>query len=79
MDSDLSLDFLSVVERAAIACAHTMGQGDGHAADQAAVEAIAGASSRSPSAITMGAVDGAPPASASSTPSIQGERALVRF
>ena len=40
MDSDLSLDFLSVVEQAAIACAHTMGQGDGHAADQAAVEAM---------------------------------------
>ena len=38
MESDLSLDFLSVVEQAAIACAHTMGQGDGHAADQAAVE-----------------------------------------
>ena len=28
MDSDLSLDFLRVVEQAAIACAHTMGQGD---------------------------------------------------
>ena len=40
MDSDLSLDFLSVVEQAAIACAHTMGQGDGHAADQAAVETM---------------------------------------
>ena len=40
MDSDLSLDFLSVVEQAAIACAHTMGQGDGHKADQAAVEAM---------------------------------------
>jgi fructose-1,6-bisphosphatase II len=38
MNSDLSLDFLTVVEQAAIACAHTMGQGDGHAADQAAVE-----------------------------------------
>ena len=40
MDSDLSLDFLSVVEQAAIACAHTMGQGDGEAADQAAVESM---------------------------------------
>ncbi len=40
MDSDLSLDFLSVVEQAAIACAHTMGQGDGHAADRAAVETM---------------------------------------
>jgi hypothetical protein len=28
LDSDLSLDFLRVVEQAAIACAHTMGQGD---------------------------------------------------
>jgi fructose-1,6-bisphosphatase II len=40
MDSDLSLDFLSVVEQAAIACAHTMGQGDRHKSDQAAVEAM---------------------------------------
>ena len=40
MDSDLSLDFLSVVEQAAIACAHTMGQGDGHKSDQAAVVAM---------------------------------------
>ena len=40
MDSDLSLEFLRVVERAAIACAHTMGQGDGHKSDQAAVEAM---------------------------------------
>ena len=30
MDSDLSLDFLTVVEQAAIACAKTMGKGDGH-------------------------------------------------
>ena len=29
-----------VVEQAAIACAHTMGQGDGHGSDQAAVEAM---------------------------------------
>ena len=40
MDSDFSLDFLRVVEQAAIACAHTMGQGDAHKADQAAVEAM---------------------------------------
>ncbi|HEX5473029.1 MAG TPA: class II fructose-bisphosphatase [Vicinamibacterales bacterium] len=40
MDSDLSLEFLRVVEEAAIACAHTMGQGDGHKSDQAAVETM---------------------------------------
>jgi fructose-1,6-bisphosphatase II len=40
MDSDLSLEFLRVVERAAIACAHTMGQGDRHKSDQVAVEAM---------------------------------------
>ena len=40
MNSDLSLDFLSVVEQAAIACAHTMGQGDRHKSDQVAVEAM---------------------------------------
>src|SRR5881394_2289804 len=40
MDSDLSLEFLRVVEQAAIACAHTMGQGDRHHSDQVAVEAI---------------------------------------
>lgn len=40
MDTDLSLEFLRVVERAAIACAATMGQGDRHASDQAAVEAM---------------------------------------
>jgi fructose-1,6-bisphosphatase class II len=40
MDSDLSLEFLRVVEQAAIACAHTMGQGDRHNSDQAAVEAM---------------------------------------
>jgi fructose-1,6-bisphosphatase II / sedoheptulose-1,7-bisphosphatase len=37
---DLSLEFLGVVEQAAIACAHTMGLGDGHRSDQAAVEAM---------------------------------------
>src|SRR5437764_1345623 len=40
MKSDLSLEFLRVVEEAAIACAHTMGQGDRHKSDQAAVEAM---------------------------------------
>jgi len=40
VDSDLSLDFLRVVEQAAIACAHTMGQGDRHNSDQVAVEAM---------------------------------------
>jgi len=39
---DLSLEFLRVVEQAAIACAHTMGQGDAHKSDQAAVEAMRG-------------------------------------
>src|SRR5687767_15539102 len=39
-DSDLSLDFLRVVEQPAIACAHTMGQGDRHKSDQVAVEAM---------------------------------------
>jgi fructose-1,6-bisphosphatase II len=37
---DLSLELLRVVEQAAIACAHTMGQGDRHGSDQAAVEAM---------------------------------------
>src|SRR5215211_3839665 len=40
LDSDLSLDFLRVVEQAAIACGHTMGQGDRHKSDQVAVEAM---------------------------------------
>jgi len=40
MDADLSLEFLRVVEQAAIACAHTMGQGDRHNSDQVAVEAM---------------------------------------
>jgi fructose-1,6-bisphosphatase II / sedoheptulose-1,7-bisphosphatase len=40
VDSDLSLDFLRVVEQAAIACAQTMGQGDRHKSDQVAVEAM---------------------------------------
>ena len=40
MDAGLSLDFLGVVEPAAIACAHTMGQGDRHHSDLVAVEAM---------------------------------------
>src|SRR6266550_1094427 len=40
MDSDLSLEFLRVVEQAAIACAHTMGQGDRHRSAHVAVEAM---------------------------------------
>jgi fructose-1,6-bisphosphatase II len=40
IDPDLSLDFLRVVEQAAIACAHTMGVGDRHKSDQVAVEAM---------------------------------------
>jgi fructose-1,6-bisphosphatase class II len=40
MEKELSLEFLRVVERAAIASARTMGLGDGHKSDQAAVEAM---------------------------------------
>src|SRR6478735_2441457 len=40
MDTDLSLEFLRVVEQAAVACAHTMGQGDRHKADAAAVHTM---------------------------------------
>ena len=40
MDVDLSLEFLRVVEEAAIACAHTMGQGNRHHSDHVAVEAM---------------------------------------
>ncbi|MBP1634317.1 MAG: fructose-1,6-bisphosphatase, class [Acidobacteria bacterium] len=40
MVTNLSLEFLRVVERAAIACAHTMGQGDRPGSDRAAVEAM---------------------------------------
>ena len=40
VNADLSLEFLRVVEQAAIACAHTMGQGDRHKSDQVAVEAM---------------------------------------
>jgi len=37
---DLSLELLKVVEQAAIACAHTMGQGDRMGSDRVAVEAM---------------------------------------
>ena len=40
MEQELSLEFLRVVEQAAIAAAHTMGQGDRHQSDHAAVEAM---------------------------------------
>jgi fructose-1,6-bisphosphatase class II len=40
MESDLSLEFLRVVEQAAIASATTMGQGDRHRSDEAAVGAM---------------------------------------
>ncbi len=40
MAFDLSLQLLRVVEQAAIACAHTMGQGDRHGSDRVAVEAM---------------------------------------
>lgn len=40
MERVLSLEFLRVVETAAIASARTMGQGDRHKSDQAAVEAM---------------------------------------
>jgi len=40
METQLSLEFLRVVEQAAIAAARTMGLGDRHKADQVAVEAM---------------------------------------
>jgi fructose-1,6-bisphosphatase II len=40
MEIELSLEFLRVVEEAAIEAAKTMGLGDGHKADQVAVEAM---------------------------------------
>src|SRR5215217_4171129 len=39
-ERELSLDFLRVCEAAAIAAAHTMGQGDRKYSDQVAVEAM---------------------------------------
>src|SRR5438874_9346992 len=40
MEEQLSLDFLRVVENAAVAAARTMGFGDRHKADEVAVEAM---------------------------------------
>src|SRR6201984_2611314 len=40
MEAELSLEFLRVVENAAIAAARTMGFGDRHKADEVAVEAM---------------------------------------
>ncbi len=40
LDPELAGEFLDVVEQAAIACAHTMGQGDRHRSDHVAVEAM---------------------------------------
>jgi len=40
METQLSLEFLRVVEQAAISAAHTMGLGDAHKADEAAVKAM---------------------------------------
>lgn len=40
MERELGLEFVSVVEKAAIACAHTMGLGDKERSDQAAVQTM---------------------------------------
>ena len=40
IETDLALEFLRVVEKAAIAAAHTMGYGDRHKADDVATEAM---------------------------------------
>ncbi|PYV32160.1 MAG: fructose-bisphosphatase class II, partial [Acidobacteria bacterium] len=40
MEVELSLEFVRVVEEAAVEAARTMGRGDAHLADQAAVEAM---------------------------------------
>ena len=40
MERALSLEFLRVVEQAAIASARTMGLGDAHKADEVAVQAM---------------------------------------
>lgn len=40
MEHELGQEFVSVVEKAAIACAHTMGLGDRHYSDQVATEAM---------------------------------------
>ncbi len=48
LEPTLALCLLRVVEAAALAAARTMGQGDAHAADQAAVEAMRDALARAP-------------------------------
>src|SRR2546425_4940330 len=40
MEYELGQEFVSVVEKAAMACAHTMGLGDRHFSDQVATEAM---------------------------------------
>ena len=40
LGADITSALLEVVERAAVACAHTMGQGDRHRSDQVAVESM---------------------------------------
>src|SRR5512142_800704 len=40
IETDLALEFLRVVENAAVACAKTMGMGDRHYSDQVATEAM---------------------------------------
>jgi len=40
MEHELGQEFVSVVEKAAIACAHTMGQGNRHHSDKVATEAM---------------------------------------
>ncbi len=40
MEHELGQEFVSVVEKAAVACAHTMGLGDRHYSDQVATEAM---------------------------------------
>src|SRR5512140_2654634 len=39
-ETDLALEFLRVVENAAVACAKTLGMGDRHYSDQVATEAM---------------------------------------
>ncbi len=46
--ADITSALLEVVERAAVACAHTMGQGDRHRSDQVAVESMRGTLDRVP-------------------------------
>ena len=48
MEFELSLEFLRVVEKAAIAAARTMGEGNAHKSDQLAVEAMRRAFDRVP-------------------------------